>query len=160
MYERVLIVVADEPAIDRAVEEALCLAGADARFRLVHVLQPAAHITGFERPSVYIGQILPALREHGERLLRCAWKKLAREGRVADTRLIDDGPLTIDQAIVAEAARWGADLIVMSTHGRHGLDRLAMGSHAEAVLRHTPVPVLLVRDAGPHRHEKADNSTG
>jgi nucleotide-binding universal stress UspA family protein len=48
-------------------------------------------------------------------------------------------------AIVAEAKKWKADLIVMGTHGRRGVRRLVMGSDAEQVLRETPVPVLLVR---------------
>ncbi len=39
----------------------------------------------------------------------------------------------------------GADLIVMTTHGRSGLSRLLMGSVAEHVLRHAPCPVLTVR---------------
>lgn len=38
-----------------------------------------------------------------------------------------------------------ADLIVMSTHGRSGLGRWVYGSIADRVLRHSPVPVLLVR---------------
>jgi nucleotide-binding universal stress UspA family protein len=42
------------------------------------------------------------------------------------------------------AAEQGADLIVMSTHGRGGVARLALGSVADDVLRHTRVPVLLV----------------
>jgi Universal stress protein family len=40
-------------------------------------------------------------------------------------------------------------LIVMGTHGRRGLTRLTLGSDAELVLRESPVPVLLVRAAGP-----------
>lgn len=40
------------------------------------------------------------------------------------------------------------DLVAMATHGRSGLSRLVLGSVAEAVLRHTPVPVLLVRSSG------------
>ena len=37
------------------------------------------------------------------------------------------------------------DLIAMSTHGRSGLSRAVMGSVAEQVVRHAPVPVLLVK---------------
>jgi len=37
------------------------------------------------------------------------------------------------------------DLVAMSTHGRTGLGRWALGSVAERVLRHSPKPVLLVR---------------
>lgn len=47
---------------------------------------------------------------------------------------------------IADTARYqNADLIVMSTHGRSGLDRLVMGSVAESVLRSTTTPILLVR---------------
>jgi nucleotide-binding universal stress UspA family protein len=47
---------------------------------------------------------------------------------------------------IVEAARFrGADLIVMSSHGRTGLGRLVLGSVAETVLRATRVPILLIR---------------
>lgn len=39
----------------------------------------------------------------------------------------------------------GADLIVMTTHGRTGLSRLWLGSVADSVVRHSPVPVLMLR---------------
>ncbi len=48
-------------------------------------------------------------------------------------------------AIVEGARRYGADLIVMTTHGRSGLGRLVLGSVAESVLRGTTVPILLIR---------------
>ncbi len=51
-----------------------------------------------------------------------------------------------EQAIVAEAKREGHDLIVMTTHGRSGVSRLWLGSVAAGVLRHSPMPVLLLRD--------------
>lgn len=47
---------------------------------------------------------------------------------------------------IADAAHYrSADLIVMTTHGRSGLSRLLLGSVAEAVLRATTTPVLLLR---------------
>lgn len=50
-----------------------------------------------------------------------------------------------DKAIVNAVALAQADLVVMTTHGRSGLGRWLYGSVAEAVLRRSPVPVLLVR---------------
>ena len=50
--------------------------------------------------------------------------------------------------IVAQANAWPADLIIMGTHGRRGLRRLALGSDAEGVVCTASVPVLLVRSAG------------
>jgi nucleotide-binding universal stress UspA family protein len=46
--------------------------------------------------------------------------------------------------IIHCAKEFGADLIVIGTHNRHGIDRLLMGSVAEHVVRHSPVPVLVV----------------
>jgi nucleotide-binding universal stress UspA family protein len=50
------------------------------------------------------------------------------------------------RSIVEAAAARHADLIVMSTHGRTGLGRLILGSVAEAVIRGTTTPLLLIRD--------------
>lgn len=47
--------------------------------------------------------------------------------------------------IAALAEREGADMIVMSSHGRTGLARLVMGSIAEAVMRAAPCPILIVK---------------
>jgi nucleotide-binding universal stress UspA family protein len=49
------------------------------------------------------------------------------------------------QVIVKRAQADGADLIAMTTHGRSGIRRLALGSVAEEVVRHAECPVLLVR---------------
>jgi len=51
-------------------------------------------------------------------------------------------------AISAAVVDYGADLVVMSTHGRSGLSHLLMGSIAEHVIRSVHCPVLVVRDCG------------
>jgi nucleotide-binding universal stress UspA family protein len=55
--------------------------------------------------------------------------------------------------ITEQAATLPADLIVMGTHGRTGLDHLLMGSVAEKVLRHAPCPVIVV--GGHDGHDAA-----
>lgn len=52
----------------------------------------------------------------------------------------------VTAAIVEQARRTQADLVVMGTHGRTGFSRLRLGSVAEAVTRAAPCPILLVRD--------------
>ena len=47
--------------------------------------------------------------------------------------------------ILKMAENWKADLLVMGTHGRRGLKHLFMGSVAERVLRHSVIPVMVVR---------------
>ena len=48
-------------------------------------------------------------------------------------------------AIVEAAARHGADLIVMASHGRRGLEGVLLGSETHRVLTHSGCPVLVVR---------------
>jgi nucleotide-binding universal stress UspA family protein len=48
-------------------------------------------------------------------------------------------------AIVEAAREWAADLIVIGSHGRTGIDRLLLGSVARSVVRHAPCPVDVVR---------------
>jgi nucleotide-binding universal stress UspA family protein len=47
--------------------------------------------------------------------------------------------------IIATAKEVGADLIVMASHGRRGVNRLLLGSQANEVVTHSTVPVLIVR---------------
>jgi nucleotide-binding universal stress UspA family protein len=51
----------------------------------------------------------------------------------------------VAETILRHVEEAGVDLIVMCTHGRSGLGRWVYGSIADRVLRHAPVPVLLVR---------------
>ncbi|MEX2569970.1 MAG: universal stress protein [Gemmatimonadota bacterium] len=55
------------------------------------------------------------------------------------------------KVIVAEAESWGADLLVLGTHGRTGTTRFMMGSVAESVLRHAPCDVLVIPTAAVAR---------
>lgn len=53
---------------------------------------------------------------------------------------------------IAEATRTEhVDVIVMTTHGRHGVGRLLLGSTADGILHRTGIPVLLVKEGAPHR---------
>ncbi len=53
----------------------------------------------------------------------------------------------VDLEIVGLAKELGADLIVMGCRGRHGIRRMIGGSVSDAVIRHAPCPVLVVRSA-------------
>ena len=56
-------------------------------------------------------------------------------------------PGRVCDVVVEQAKEFGADLIVLGTHGRRGVSRLLVGSDAEQIVRVAPVPVLLVREA-------------
>ena len=75
---------------------------------------------------------------------------LAEEADPADLIDIDHAEVEasdVAAAILHHASGVGADLIVMGTHGRNGLERAVMGSVAETVLRHARCPVFTVGPA-------------
>jgi nucleotide-binding universal stress UspA family protein len=80
-----------------------------------------------QEAASYLGMLAGRLRRRG-----LAVTHEHHEGLAADV-------------IVARARESRAALIAMTTHGRGGLGRLLFGSTADAVLRHAPCPVLLVR---------------
>ena len=61
-------------------------------------------------------------------------------------------------AIIERTRANDIDLIAMTTHGRSGITRLLFGSVAEQVVRHTAVPVLLIRPTPPPQEELAPDA--
>ena len=142
-YQHLLVAVDGSPTADHAVNEATGLAQATGgRIRLLNVMDPLAHISGFERPDVYSQEVLPRLRQAGEALLRRAQERVAQSGVPVDTVLIENLDARVADLVVEHAQAWG---VVLGTHGRRGLARVLMGSDAEQIARTAPVPVLLVR---------------
>ena len=139
-YQHLLVAVDGSPTADHAVSEAT-----GGRIRLLNVMDPLAHISGFERPEVYSQEVLPRLRQAGESLLRRAKERVAQSGVPVDTLLVENLDARVADLVVEHAQAWGADLIVLGTHGRRGLARVLMGSDAEQIARTAPAPVLLVR---------------
>ncbi len=74
-----------------------------------------------------------------ERLVEQA--KLNANGLDVDARVVSDSP---SRAIIRTANEVDADLIIMGTHGRRGIQRAFLGSVTESVLRHTTRPVLTI----------------
>lgn len=146
MYEKILVPVDGSAASQGGLAEALRLARlTGARLRLVHVIdQSVAAVAADGAPR--LETLLDAMREAGRRLLGEAAHAAHAAGIEADTQLFENLRGRIADAIVEQAAAWPADLVVMGTHGRRGFSHFLLGSDAEAVVRTSPVPVLLVRE--------------
>ena len=94
-----------------------------------------------EQPfGYYLENAADARRDAAERLREYARSKVPPSVHV-ETTVIDDIPA---RAIAEMADNLSADLIIMGTHGRHGLTRALLGSVTERVLRMTSRPVLSV----------------
>lgn len=145
-YHQILVPVDGSPTSEIALDEAIRLAQVGgARLQLLHVVDPMGYATGFEPAMNYVNDIIPLMRVAGEKLLAHNRQKALDKGVDADCVLIDEAPGRICDHVAEQARRSKADLIVVGSHGRRGVGRVLLGSDAEQIVRHAPVPVLVVR---------------
>lgn len=142
MYKRILVPVDGSATSNFALDEAIMLAkGRQCGLRIVHVIDTVN--LNVESTT----DIAVPMRESGRKILQEAESRV-RKGRVkVETGLIEIQKLTerISDLLTQDATAWRADIIVMGTHGRRGLNRLLLGSVADSVVRVSSVPVLLIR---------------
>ena len=115
----------------------------DASVHLLHVVEDVAYpaVYGLESPTLPLDGVIP---------------RVTRELETWAVRYVpDDVPTTVHAvegyaplAIVEAATKHDADAIVMSTHGRTGLDHMLLGSVAERVVRQASQPVLVIASTG------------
>jgi nucleotide-binding universal stress UspA family protein len=148
MYQRILVAVDGSATSLRGLDEAVKVAKASrGQLLLVHVVNEIV-MTPEYLPAAYYDRIFQSLRGSGLKLLEQAADQVSRADLSCEQKLVEIAGARVADEIVKQASEWSADLIVMGTHGRRGLNRLALGSDAELVLRLSAVPLLLVRD-GP-----------
>jgi nucleotide-binding universal stress UspA family protein len=146
MYRRILVPVDGSVVSLKGLDEAVRIAKADTKLKLVHVVNELIIGSAYV-PTVDYGTMIDSLRESGKKVLAAAEAVARERGVNPEVEMVERIGGHAADTIVRVAQAWAADLIVMGTHGRRGLRRLALGSDAELVLRLSPVPVLMVRSA-------------
>jgi nucleotide-binding universal stress UspA family protein len=153
MYGRILVPVDGSDTSTCGLNEAIKIARTlGSRIRLVHIVNEFV-FGGGDGMGVYAGDLILLLRNGGKSLLAQAAARVRRQGVETDSVMIESMGTSAADFIVEQAQQWSADLIVMGTHGRRGIARMAMGSDAEYVVRIASVPVLLVRNTPQRCHE-------
>jgi nucleotide-binding universal stress UspA family protein len=131
MYEHILIALAVDPGDSALLDHAAALCRSCAgTLVLLHV----AH--GYTRDEAAF------LENRARAYLEEEAAKLRGTGLEVETLLLSGEPAS---AIVQATAKARADLVVMGTHGHSQVRQLLLGSVTEEVVRHSKVPVLLVR---------------
>lgn len=104
---------------------------------VVHVVDLALPI-----PTLYADRFRKQSVKHGEELVQQSEQMLTKAGYKVHAAVEEGDPKS---KIVEAAKRWNADLIIVGSHGRRGVNRFLMGSVSEAVARHAPCSVQIVR---------------
>ena len=153
MYGKILVPVDGSATSTLGLNEAIKIAKAQgSQLRLVHIVNEFILDYTYS-PGIYATNLIESLVKAGRTVLDVAETVAQREGVKAERVLLESigGPAA--DLILAQAQEWQADLIVMGTHGRRGLARMAMGSDADQVVRAANVPVLLVRGKPKAKNE-------
>jgi nucleotide-binding universal stress UspA family protein len=147
---RILLAIDGSKEAELAAQKAVDLAHKiDSDLYVVHVGQLPNFLTGGPGTMGYDGMLYERIeRESRELLRKLTWRVKVAGGTVAGAYLRMGA---VDQEIVGLAKELGTDLIVLGCRGRHGIMRVIEGSVSDAVIRHAPCPVLVVRS-----HESAE----
>lgn len=139
-----------EPAA-HALRYASALAGRfGAHLLVIHAdsFTPVVDFTAI--PAAVFGDLQGSMIENAREVLQAHAEENIGAAVPFDLRVIVGNPL---DAIAAQTAESGANLVVMGTHGRTGVSRLLFGSVTESVMRTSAVPVIAVnRGASEEAH--------
>ena len=146
MFRSILVPLDGSRFAEAAIPTAVGLARlAHGHLHLLTAHIPAAAVVGMGELPVVPNELDADLKQRELAYLSETAVKLGMVGGAPVESRQVDGPA--GTAVCEEATRLGADLVVMATHGRGALGRLWLGSVADHVVRHLPVPVLLIRPA-------------
>ena len=158
MYQRILVPVDGSPTSNAGLAEAIKLAKlTGARVRVLHVVDETAFLMSGDS-SPMSGDIFTLLKEAGQAVLEAAREQVNAAGIAVDAALFDGFRGRLSERVAEQVKEWGADVIVVGTHGRRGVGRMLMGSDAEQIVRTATVPVLLVRGAAPEPESSATST--
>jgi len=160
MYGRILVPVDGSATAEAGLRHAVGLAAEqNAQVRVLNVVDHRALAPVLGAYALAdVNSLIDSMRAQGGATLRQAEALARTQHAKVETAMIDAQGRDVSDVILQDAGDWDADLIVMGTHGRRGLNRLLLGSDAERVLREARVPVLLVRTQGDPRSEAARGS--
>jgi nucleotide-binding universal stress UspA family protein len=145
MYKHILVPVDGSATSQKSIGNALAVAQAfKSEVTVIYVIDPYA-FTGVGTDFAYgQAEYLSAATAEANEAIKAA--KQAFEGiGITATGSVVEGH-AIYRGILDTAESIGADLIVMGSHGRRGLEKLVLGSVTAQVLSHAHLPVLVVRD--------------
>lgn len=146
MFKHILVPVDGSETSMKAVARAAALARVfSSDVTLLYVIDPYP-FTGVGADFAYgQAQYLSAANAEANAALDAAKDAVVAAGVSQVSAVVGEGH-TVHEGVLASVESTGADLVVMGSHGRKGLEKLVLGSVTQRVLGVVKVPVLVVRD--------------
>jgi len=143
---RILVATDFSECSKEAIDSAARLAESfSAELYLLHAFEPPFYTIEGRDTGIHpeVDRWVRELREQESKRLEGEVEVVRRRG-IKVHPAFKEGPPS--EEIIKAAEEFGADLVVLGTHGRRGVDRLVMGSVAERVMRKAPCSVLIIRE--------------
>jgi nucleotide-binding universal stress UspA family protein len=145
MYSNILIPTDGSELAGKAVQHGIALAKRiGAKVTVLTVLAP------FHTLTTDVRMIEDTAAQYAARMQKSAEKTLGTAAALAQDAGVVCATIHVEdehpyRAIIAAAQAKGSDLIVMASHGRHGISAILLGSETVKVLTHCKIPVLVHR---------------
>ena len=145
MYTSMLIPTDGSELAGKAVQHGIALAKRiGAKATALTVLPPFhTFTTDAQMIEDTPAQYRARMQKHGEKILSTVAQAAEAAGVACELVHVEhEHPY---QAIIDTAGSKGCDLIIMASHGRHGISAIVLGSETVKVLTHSKIPVLVHR---------------
>ncbi len=145
MYSKILVPLDGSDLAECSLEHLKAIAQGCkvSKVILLQVVEPLSVESSLrsEFSSDFVENIKKSVKNNAESYLNGIASNLKNMGFAIET-VVEDGMAA--EVILEHASKENVDLIIMSTHGRSGVVRWALGSVADKVIRHSAAPVFLI----------------
>jgi nucleotide-binding universal stress UspA family protein len=117
----------------------------NAKIWLLHVVEPNPELAGFQAASQQVRDYIASKFHKEHKKLQELSANLREDGLDCSAHLVEG--LTVE-TILGEAKKHAVDTILVGSHGKGAVTRLLVGSTSEGLLKHSPVPVIVVPTHG------------
>lgn len=142
-FSTILVAVDFSDSSDNAFQMAMALAEKySAQLIILHVINEPIDLRGFYVPHISFEKLEEEIEQGAKKMMESFIRQHIGNFENHESLIVPGLPY---EEIIDQAGKCGADLIVLGTHGRAGLDHVLFGSTAEKVVRKSSLPVLTVR---------------
>jgi nucleotide-binding universal stress UspA family protein len=142
-FKTILFATDFSESSDHAFRYALSLGKKfNARLVIIHVINEPVDLRGFYVPHISFDKLEEEIEEGAQKMMEKFCRTHIRDYDNFESFIMPGIPY---EEIIKKGLESSADLIVMATHGRTGLDHVLFGSTAEKVVRKSPIPVMTIR---------------
>jgi nucleotide-binding universal stress UspA family protein len=155
MFRNILVAIDGSPSADRALAEAIDLAGNHSRLTLLTAVNRPPSWASTPATAASLQSFSVTLEREAEQTMRDAVERVPASLPV--TKILTREP--IRQALMDRLRSGEYDLLVVGSRGRGALSASLLGSVSHYALNHSPIPVLIVHEDGSLQHRGSSHAS-